>query len=141
MNGRLLAEPYLPAHDPLGPPIASRQHPYRVPPAEFYVLGDNRTDSCDSRYWGLCRAPASSAKRSCSSGTTTVPTSTAFRPGPAWALAGAQRSGCRGTREGCVVQLLVNVNENGVVFDHACVNRDGAGGKRTDGLAGGQVIT
>jgi signal peptidase I len=52
VNGRLLAEPYLPQYDPLGPPIASSQRPYRVPPGEFYVLGDNRADSCDSRYWG-----------------------------------------------------------------------------------------
>jgi signal peptidase I len=54
VNGRLLAEPYLPHYDPLGTPIpdASKQRPYRVPAGDFYVLGDNRAISCDSRYWG-----------------------------------------------------------------------------------------
>jgi hypothetical protein len=46
----------------------------------------------------------------------------------------------RRTRDGCVVDLLVDVDPNGVVFDLARVNRRRAAGKRTDGRAGGQVV-
>jgi signal peptidase I len=32
--------------------VATRQAPYVVPPNSYYMMGDNESDSCDSRYWG-----------------------------------------------------------------------------------------
>jgi signal peptidase I len=47
IDGRVLSEPYVRFPDRRGAP------PVVVPPGAYYVLGDNRADSDDSRNWGV----------------------------------------------------------------------------------------
>ncbi|MGO9196593.1 MAG: signal peptidase I [Acidimicrobiales bacterium] len=49
VNGKPLAEPYLPKGQLLGAPVRRE----KIPAGHYFMMGDNRPISCDSRVWGL----------------------------------------------------------------------------------------
>ena len=55
VDGRRLREPYIPAAT-RWQDVELRNHAWHVSPGRFFLLGDNRPNSCDSRIFGAVSA-------------------------------------------------------------------------------------